>query len=357
MEPQKARNGSPSRGSARHDSTTSSSNFTHSGFTSQPSLPSIRQLHPYLPPSGLSQHLGEGPSIMYSLPQSSSPVQSILGSRKSSEILAIDSEPDVVEQSCEPPKKKRRRQALSCTGPSLVPLVHAEESSRDVNGIEKYVTRAEFDDLKARYDELFEQVQRLQAGTPAPSFNHMGMPTGLPGAVGEAVPTTSPLGYPPIISPSQPLNPSTEIQSSQRFMKPEDTQPQSRQHLNTVATSLALTRSPPSVRQPPSDHSPTSPTIKKLLRADARAGEASAPRISGFIRPSGLLFRDDSPNLPSITGASSGPYLDNITSASQTNSANQTYPPSRRFMEPPLQAGLLSRDDSKEPLAHFARDR
>ncbi|KAG6901696.1 hypothetical protein C0995_009026 [Termitomyces sp. Mi166 len=296
MDPQKLSGGnsSPGRGSARHDSTPSSSGPIQPNFTSQPSLPSIRQLHPYLPPSGLSQHLsglGEGSSLIYSqfAPQPSPSGQSLLGSRKSPEIYAMDSDPDVPEQLREPPKKKRRRQALSCTGPSLVLLVHAEESSRNASGMslnpcgsilnstfdaltysqrilhfhrEKYVTRTEFEDLKARYDELFEQVQRLQAATQVPPYYQMGIPPGFPGAVEEAVQPTGLLGYRPMISPLQSFNSSTQSQGPQRFIKPEDTQTQSRHHQITTPTSPALIRSPSSTRPPPSDKPPTSAVAK-----------------------------------------------------------------------------------------------
>ncbi|KAG6866349.1 hypothetical protein C0991_005270 [Blastosporella zonata] len=195
MDPHKlgSGNSSPGRGTTRPGLTPSSTaDPTQPNFGLHPSLPSIRQLHPYLPPSGLSHHpssSGEGTSYMYPtpsqpVPHPSSPGQSLLGPRKGSEMLAMDSEADDADQSHGPPKKKRRRQALSCTGHSLVPLAHAEESNRDVNGTsEKYVTRAEFNDLKARHDELFEQVQRLQAATQVPAYYQMGITPGLQDAI------------------------------------------------------------------------------------------------------------------------------------------------------------------------------
>ncbi|KAG6857491.1 hypothetical protein H0H87_002116 [Tephrocybe sp. NHM501043] len=264
---------SPVRGSTRHQVTPSTSESIQPNFTPQTSLPSIRQLHPYLPPSGLSQHVmssGESSNHMYSAPPQftphpSSPGQSILGSRRSSEMFAMESEPDDEEQSRGPPKKKRRRQALSCTGPSLVHLAHAEESNRDVNGTsEKYVTRAEFDDLKARHDELFEQVQRLQAATQVTPYYQMGFPSGLQGTTtGEAVPPLNPHGFQPMISSSPPFNLSTQSQGPQRFIKPEDTQARSRHHQNATATSPALTGSPSSIRPSLSDaKSPTSAVVK-----------------------------------------------------------------------------------------------
>lgn len=96
----------------------------------QPSLPSIRQLHPYLPPSGMAQHLPPadvsaytyplpsypGPSEIPPPPPPSQPSQHSLYGRSEMH----DSEPEEVEQQG-PAKKKRRRQALSCNGKIYFP--------------------------------------------------------------------------------------------------------------------------------------------------------------------------------------------------------------------------------------------
>lgn len=87
----------------------------------QTSLPSIRQLHPYLPPSsGLSQP--EGPGYTYSQlpPQGDAgPSYAMAASQRDPAIYGVgESEADDLEQQG-PPKKKRRRQALSCTGDYL----------------------------------------------------------------------------------------------------------------------------------------------------------------------------------------------------------------------------------------------
>jgi hypothetical protein len=100
-------------------------------YSSQTSLPSIRQLHPYLPLSSLSQHpTSSGESSGYNYPpfaqQLAQPEPQILGARRSSEAFgSLDSDGDDAEQRHGPPKKKRRRQPLSCTGQSIYPvLVH-----------------------------------------------------------------------------------------------------------------------------------------------------------------------------------------------------------------------------------------
>lgn len=89
----------------------------------QTSLPSIRQLHPYLPPSsssGLSQQ--DGPGYTYPhfpLQADPGPSHAMTASQRDPSIYGVgESEADDLEQQG-PPKKKRRRQALSCTGDYL----------------------------------------------------------------------------------------------------------------------------------------------------------------------------------------------------------------------------------------------
>lgn len=86
-----------------------------SSATPQTSLPSIRQLHPYLPPSGgMSQHFqSEGMSYGFSQPASYPSAQSRFENDAYGH--SVDSENEDADPQG-PPKKKRRRQALSCTG-------------------------------------------------------------------------------------------------------------------------------------------------------------------------------------------------------------------------------------------------
>ncbi|KAH7885687.1 hypothetical protein F5I97DRAFT_1829671 [Phlebopus sp. FC_14] len=153
----------------------------------QPSLPSIRQLHPYLPPSGMSQpHLPSQEQPTYGYPHGSAyagpsastdphptqtvPSQSGIYPRGD----ALDSEPDAEAEQQGPAKKKRRRQALSCNGRSHVVLAHGVVNRQNASGApwsqslrDKYVTRAEYDDLKARsrieYDELKARLDHLES--------------------------------------------------------------------------------------------------------------------------------------------------------------------------------------------------
>ena len=105
--------------------------------TQQPtSLPSIRQLHPYLPPSsGVSQSLSpEIPVYPYPAPYSPlvphaepPPSHPTSASQRDPAILVNESEADDLDLQS-PPKKKRRRQALSCTGDYTFLTVHSLSS-------------------------------------------------------------------------------------------------------------------------------------------------------------------------------------------------------------------------------------
>ncbi|KAG2136078.1 uncharacterized protein EDB93DRAFT_1254061 [Suillus bovinus] len=158
----------------------------------QQSLPSIRQLHPYLPPSGMAQqHLPptDPTTYTYPLPTSYSapagsseilqpPSQHALYGR--AEIL--DSEPEGEVEQQGPAKKKRRRQALSCNeckrrkikcdrAQPCGPCTRRGEQSkcqwRTLEPVDKYVLRTDFDELKTRskaeYDELKARLDHLES--------------------------------------------------------------------------------------------------------------------------------------------------------------------------------------------------
>jgi hypothetical protein len=82
-------------------------------------LPSIRTLHPYLPA------LGPGPSTSTSTyePAQMSTQSQGAGAYPPSSHAGSDGDERGVTGENEPPKKKRRRQALSCTGASLKPVL------------------------------------------------------------------------------------------------------------------------------------------------------------------------------------------------------------------------------------------
>ncbi|CAL1705458.1 unnamed protein product [Somion occarium] len=125
-------------------------------------LPSIHHLHPNLPPASaplqqISSGYASQPLPTY-LASAASP-----GNSPSTRKAPYDSDPE------EPPKKKRRRQALSCTeckrrkikcdrAQPCGPCARRGEQHKCqwhiIEPMEKYVTRAEFDELKSRVDEL-----------------------------------------------------------------------------------------------------------------------------------------------------------------------------------------------------------
>jgi hypothetical protein len=103
------------------------------------SLPSIRQLHPYLPPSSGVSQSPEISGYAYPGPSSYSPQVShsdtapshVTGApQRDPAMLVGESEADDLELQS-PPKKKRRRQALSCTGDYLPSLVFSSSDLLD----------------------------------------------------------------------------------------------------------------------------------------------------------------------------------------------------------------------------------
>ncbi|KAJ4489473.1 hypothetical protein C8J55DRAFT_300889 [Lentinula edodes] len=158
--------------------------------TFQTSLPSIRQLHPYLPPSGgMSQHSQHGESSHIAHPSYHPSAAPQFESNVYEH--AIDSENEDADTQG-PPKKKRRRQALSCTeckrrkikcdrNQPCAPCTRRGEQAKcqwhvvepvrlmprsapsPSSSSEKYVSRAEYDELKMRFDHLENTVHRFIA--------------------------------------------------------------------------------------------------------------------------------------------------------------------------------------------------
>ncbi|KAG1793269.1 uncharacterized protein HD556DRAFT_1375010 [Suillus plorans] len=157
----------------------------------QPSLPSIRQLHPYLPPSGMAQHLPPSDPSTYTYPLQN-PYSGPSGSSEMQQPHSqhalygrsemIDSEPEGEIEQQGPAKKKRRRQALSCNeckrrkikcdrAQPCGPCTRRGEQSkcqwRTLEPVDKYVTRTEYEELKnrskAEYDELKSRLDHLES--------------------------------------------------------------------------------------------------------------------------------------------------------------------------------------------------
>ncbi|KAH8106939.1 hypothetical protein BXZ70DRAFT_262413 [Cristinia sonorae] len=170
--------GHPSRG---HGSSTFPASATSPALTgrevsSSPqitSLPPIHTLHPDLPAhSVIMGHHGHGSSMTGYSPGSGS----TLGTRPAPD----DSDPEGDLPG--PPKKKRRRQALSCTeckrrkikcdrAQPCGPCSRRGEQHRCqwhiIEPMEKYVTRGEYDELKSRFEELEALVYRALPGLHA----------------------------------------------------------------------------------------------------------------------------------------------------------------------------------------------
>ncbi|KIM88442.1 hypothetical protein PILCRDRAFT_814340 [Piloderma croceum F 1598] len=202
-----------------------------------------------------------------------------------------------------PPKKKRRRQALSCTeckrrkikcdrqqpcGPCSRRNEQAKCQWHIVEPIEKYVTRAEYDELKARFEQLEQTVSSLfrppapsapppptaatNTGNVPPQYYQMSMSGGMPGGGGGGPPTNLPSYNPqphqqsgmyPMLPPgsfipsTQPLHhrypgpDSPRTATSPRHMSMQ--QQQQQQH--SPATSPVIQTAPSPSRNPKSPQS------------------------------------------------------------------------------------------------------
>ncbi|KIK67888.1 hypothetical protein GYMLUDRAFT_256703, partial [Collybiopsis luxurians FD-317 M1] len=159
--------------------------------SAQTPLPSIRQLHPYLPPSSVISHRVQSDRPPYGFPQLQAPPTHLTSAPSRFENDAygqpLDSETEDADPQG-PPKKKRRRQALSCTeckrrkikcdrnqpcapctrrGEQAKCQWHVVEPVRLIprsapssSSSEKYVSRAEYDELKSRFEHLESTVHR-----------------------------------------------------------------------------------------------------------------------------------------------------------------------------------------------------
>ncbi|KAH9852737.1 hypothetical protein C2E23DRAFT_147952 [Lenzites betulinus] len=262
---------------------------------SQTTLPPIHHLHPGLPHASMQpppsrQARGASPRYM---PQGATyPLASTstLGVRRAPE----DSD---VEAAQSPQKQKRRRQALSCTGPLIIihlavsnartigpaeckrrkikcdrqnpcgPCVRRGDQGKCqwhvIEPMEKYVTRSEFDELKARMQELEAVVMRVLPAMSPPA------PTSRRASVSATMPMTS--GH-----PAEPVH-GTAIMPYQAYgatsVSPYPPRPGS-------PRSPTRGEPPPFYRHPPPPPPPgagRSPTIAYRPHTAASASARSAP--------------------------------------------------------------------------------
>ncbi|VDC02941.1 unnamed protein product [Peniophora sp. CBMAI 1063] len=152
---------------------------------------------------------------------------------------AADSDLDEGEQGNRP-KQKRRRQALSCTeckrrkikcdrahpcGPCTRRGDQAKCQWHVIEPVDKYVSRSEFEDLKARFDRLEAVVERMQGNINAAGAAPGEMPTGSNAAI--FAPQLADRGaYPPaafgqpIAGPSHRTDPESAYAASEAYRNP-----------------------------------------------------------------------------------------------------------------------------------------
>ncbi|RPD66540.1 hypothetical protein L226DRAFT_519886 [Lentinus tigrinus ALCF2SS1-7] len=148
----------------------------------QTTLPPIHQLHPGL--AHASSSLPMQPPPQPPLPSPPYPMQGATHPLASTSSLGVRHAPEDSDQDAPQKKQKRRRQALSCTeckrrkikcdrANPCGPCVRRGEQTKCqwhiIEPLEKYVSRAEFDELKARVDQLEALVIRGGPSTSSPS--------------------------------------------------------------------------------------------------------------------------------------------------------------------------------------------
>ncbi|OCH93838.1 hypothetical protein OBBRIDRAFT_252755 [Obba rivulosa] len=277
-----------------------------------PSLPPIHHLHPGLSSTGMQANV-RGPSSSYSDAQSV-PLAVASGSSLGSHPVPDESDPEGDRPG--PPKKKRRRQALSCTeckrrkikcdraqpcGPCAKRGEHAKCQWHIIEPMEKYVTRGEYDELRARFDELEAVVSRLAPGLlSAPSGRTMGMhsPTMpmTPGPPIDHIQGTAITPYhkgPYVAAPAY----SAMVPSRSPTTRTEPMQLSRRSSLSAAAA-----------YPPPSHRSPTHITFGRTTAGDVPRSDSSRPSTShasppmvGPTAPSVASSRRASLSLAAIT--------------------------------------------------------
>jgi len=336
----------------------------------QTSLPSIRQLHPYLPPSsasGIPQHIsneasayGYGISPQYAahVGQDTGSSQAMNASQRDPGIYgAGESEADDLEQHS-PPKKKRRRQALSCTeckrrkikcdrSQPCTPCTRRGEEAgcqwHIVEPVEKYVTKAEFDELKSRYEQLEAFVRRyVQVGTPAATvatvpYYQMGVQQGISGIMGDPVSSYAPGASSSIAYSSGMMVPPAQAtyqqhgdasqSTSTRFIKPEGAQ-----------SPMRHTHPPPMGLIAPGT---SSPTMSTAIQSPSQSRHRVVVESSS---PTTIAAKTSPLSLASITS----PYHPD-------QSQSQSYNQSKNYHAQTLILGERLRPETEDPTIFFVK--
>ncbi|KAA1475577.1 hypothetical protein DENSPDRAFT_431224 [Dentipellis sp. KUC8613] len=302
-------------------------------------LPSIRQLHPFLPPPGplRSPHTAES---HYQYPPPAPPFPVASGSNvRFAHVEAVgpsdfspsmgDSEPDGDPEPLDAnrPKQKRRRQALSCTeckrrkikcdrahpcGPCSRRGDQSKCQWHVIEPVDKYVSRAEFDELKARCDRLEAIVGRMQspfqAGpSRAPDVHAAAVSSGMPAAPGSAP-------HPPPPPFRQPTSRQGARRDSFVSMHPGPEQPR------PALPSMQAPSHPQPAGHPAEPYQPPPGMTARPSSSSRASGMPRSPPPPGGAKPSPL-------SLSAITT----PY--NVTPQSK-NSGAQTFTPLGERLRP-----------------------
>ncbi|KAJ7476743.1 hypothetical protein FB451DRAFT_1461118 [Mycena latifolia] len=274
-----------------------------------PQLPSIRQLHPYLPP----------------------PPSEYAGSPESGH-----EHDEHEDRDDEPPKKKRRRQALSCTEckrrkircdrtQPCTPCVRRGDQAKCQwhvvePVIEKYVSRADHDALRARVDALEAYIQRH-------------MPPGLPpfSATGFTPASAGTIAQPgPSAQQGQGFN--TSVPPPQRTTSPFSASSPVQRFDPTTSTHTF----PPRTFSPPAQHQQTTVT-------------PSQTQTQGFLHSTSHFSSQPHSNLPPDPQRARRSPPRPQTQPQQLSL--DTFPPGRspRRTIPEAEAGRVSRRPSPLP--------
>ncbi|KAH9479948.1 hypothetical protein JR316_0008545 [Psilocybe cubensis] len=248
---------------------------------------------------------------------------------------------------------KRRKIKCDRTQPCAPCTRRGEEAGCQwhiVEPVEKYATKAEFDELKARFEQLAAFVQRLMPPPGGQPFFPLGVQAAMPGVAGEAVQlfnspaTSNPMGYPTLMPPPQPpqqqqtysQHMETSSLASSRYVKPEGAQSPTRhqQHQSVSgpvpsagSASSGLHSNPPSH---PRHRAETSPST---AAATLKSSPLSLSVItSPFNRPE-----------PTSSASSSQPTATEIQS--------------KNFHAQTLMLGERLRPGSEDPVIFFVKTR